>query len=86
MRHKKRRQKLIPLGERITDLRFERGLGLREFCRMTGLIPTTLDNIEGGITEPSIYKVAAIAQGFGITIDRLLEGCILNPPARRAAA
>lgn len=45
-----------------------------DLARETGIKKPTLQNILGGQGEPSIGKVAALANAFGVTVDEILAG------------
>lgn len=52
----------INIGERLRDLRQERGLSMRALARLSGLSTNALSMIERSLTSPSVstlYKIAA---------------------------
>jgi len=61
-------------GEYIKDLRVEKEITLREFCKTAGLDPSNWSKIERGIhTPPKSKEVLETKQEFEITIN-LLKG------------
>lgn len=58
-------------GERLRQLRQERGLTLGEAGRMTGLAPSTLSKIENDQMSPTFDVVQKLASGFDIDITEL---------------
>ena len=62
---------LIRPGERLRQLRHDRGLTLEEAGRMTGLAPSTLSKIENDQMSPTFDVVQKLASGFDIDITEL---------------
>jgi transcriptional regulator with XRE-family HTH domain len=58
---------MITFGEFIKNLRIEKRLTLREFCRLTNLDPSNWSRIERGLASPP--KSKTILQGFAETLN-----------------
>ena len=61
------------LGENIKDLRKRRGLTQQAFAEVMGVSFQAVSSWERGITPPELGNLVAIAQFFGVPIDRLLN-------------
>lgn len=60
------------LGQRIKDLREERGSSQREFALMVGMNKTYIGDIELGKRNPSLKSLERIAGGFGLSVGKLI--------------
>ncbi|MEU9831355.1 helix-turn-helix transcriptional regulator [Streptosporangium sp. NPDC048047] len=56
------------LGERLRDLRHERGEKLSETARRAGVSPQYLSEMERGVKEPSSEMIAAVAGALDVTL------------------
>lgn len=65
------------LPGKLRMVRVERGYGLREAARMTGVRPETLSELERGLRTPHPSTLHKIAQGYGIPVRELLEEPVL---------
>ncbi|WP_036960716.1 helix-turn-helix domain-containing protein [Promicromonospora kroppenstedtii] len=84
------------VGERLRQLRHERGETLDRTARRAGISPQYLSEIERGVKEPSSEMIAAIAGALDITLvdlvsavaDRLatVQGAWGQPTCRAAFA
>jgi transcriptional regulator with XRE-family HTH domain len=62
------------IGDKIKQLRNKQGLTQDELARKSEIPYTTLTKIETNvITKPTIQTVIKIAQGFGVSLDDLME-------------
>ncbi len=68
--------------DELKRLRQLRGLTQRELAEATGVDPATLNQIEGGRRAPSVYTLAALADGLGCEV-RDLFGHGYRPPQGR---
>jgi transcriptional regulator with XRE-family HTH domain len=59
------------LGPRITRLREEDGISLRELAREAGVSPNTMHRIENGC-DTRLNTLNVIAHALGITLEHLL--------------
>jgi len=69
------------LGHTIRFLRQGKGWTLNDLAEKSGLSKAYLSDLENGLAgKPNIQYVFAVAQSFGTTLDRLLQGAA--PPVR----
>jgi XRE family transcriptional regulator, regulator of sulfur utilization len=64
----------VQLGDRIRELRNNKGETLRNTSENTGLSVSYLSDIERGRTNPSLQTLETLANHFGITINDMLLG------------
>ena len=64
----------VRLGNRVRSLRRERGWTQVEMAEMLGVDRSYLSEIETGKKDPSLRVLKTIADGFKITLSRLLRG------------
>lgn len=62
------------LGQRIKDLRNERGWSQNELAQVVGLNKSYIGDIELGKRNPTIRSLERIAGGFGMKVGELLQG------------
>lgn len=62
----------MTLGEKIKQLRKNRGLAQHELGAKLGVKQNTIHHWEIGRNDPTIFNCVAIADYFGITLDELL--------------
>lgn len=63
----------LELGERVRNLRCERGLTQEKLADFLGVSFQAISKWERGDTVPDIYMLPSIASFFGVTIDYLLN-------------
>jgi len=61
------------VGQRLRDVREERGIGLRELSRRLGVSPSALSQIETGRTRPSVMTLRSIVSELEMSLDDLLR-------------
>ena len=66
------------IGERLVDLRQDKGLKQKEFADIIGVSVHTLSNYENEKTTPDDLIKVKIAEFFNVTLDYLL-GIIREP-------
>ena len=66
------------MGERIAQLRRNKGLSQATLAQALSLSTSTIAMYEQGRREPSVSTIIALADTLGVTIDYLLIG---QPPA-----
>ena len=77
-------QAKLTIGERMKDLRVEKGLTLEALGQQTGLSRSALGNYESGnFKDISPFAIATLAQFYGVSTDYLL-GRTDNPSPPRA--
>lgn len=63
---------IAAIGERLRELRSERGLSIREAAGRAGLSPSFLRLVERGESEISITRLMRLADLYGLTVGDLL--------------
>jgi transcriptional regulator with XRE-family HTH domain len=63
---------LAAIGNRIRDLRGQKGLTLQALSEQTGLSPSMLSLVERGQTSPSIGTLVVISSALGVHMSDLL--------------
>ena len=66
------------LGERIADLRRERGITQENLAGTIGVSPQAISKWENNATMPDITLLPIIADTLGVTIDELFGYTINN--------
>jgi transcriptional regulator with XRE-family HTH domain len=61
-------------GQRIRELREKRGLSQEGFAEKVGLDRTYISGIERGVRNPTLLTVQRLADGLGISIEKLMKG------------
>lgn len=61
-------------GEKIRDLRKERGLSQEKFALSIGMDRTYFASVESGNRNISLLNIEKIANGFDITLEELFKG------------
>ncbi len=61
-------------GDRIKELRKQRGLTQKEFCKIINAKQAKLSCIERGTNEPGIEIIMTICKTFNVSADWLLFG------------
>lgn len=64
--------KEIKFGERLKELRLEKGIGQIELAAKIGVSKGIISLWEQGKREPTLSSLVAIADYFSITIDYLI--------------
>jgi transcriptional regulator with XRE-family HTH domain len=67
----------INVGERLRELRLERGMSMRALGRLSGLSTNALSMIERSRTSPSVSTLYKIAEALGVPITAFFR---LEPP------
>jgi len=58
-------------GERLRELRTERGFGVIQFSKLLGVSHSTISRWENGLQEPDFYYAIEVAKFFGVSLDFL---------------
>ncbi|HGM6985559.1 helix-turn-helix domain-containing protein [Serratia marcescens] len=61
----------IKFGQRVRELRKERGWSQEEFADRCGLDRTYVSGIERGVRNPTLLSINRISECFGININFL---------------
>lgn len=64
----------VRLGERLRELRREKGISQEAFADKCGLDRTYISGIERGKRNVSLRNIEVIAKALGITISELMKG------------
>lgn len=67
------KQELIALGRTIREVRHERSIDAADLAAAAGIVPTHLDAIEAGRSDPSYDVLLALARGLGIQPGVLVD-------------
>lgn len=69
---KLRQINLVKTGERIQQLRIERGLTAKQITDALGLIPQTYYKWVWGKSVPSVDSLIGLADIFGVKVDDII--------------
>ena len=72
--NKKGEKRMTTLGERIAQLRKEKGLKQDELAEMLGITPQAISKWENDQTCPDISLLPKLAEILSVTVDELLSG------------
>lgn len=75
----KRDQVLISFGNRVRELRKQRGLSQEKLGFETELDQTYISDIERGFRNVSLRNIAAIANALEVTLPELFDGVHMEP-------
>lgn len=64
----------MEMSDRLSALRKEKGITLRELAEQVGITAAALSNYEKGQKEPSLSYVKKLAQYYGVSLDYLCGG------------
>ena len=64
--------KMIPLGDKLRDLRNERNLSQAQLAKRIGVNSSTVALYETGDRLPSLPRLIALSRSLGVTTDYLL--------------
>lgn len=75
-----------PVGQRIREVRLERGLTLRGLARAVGVSASLVSQIETGKSQPSVSTLYAITKALNISVEDVFDtngraGAAGGPPA-----
>jgi transcriptional regulator with XRE-family HTH domain len=74
-----------PVGQRIREVRLDRGITLRGLARAVGVSPSLVSQIETGKSQPSVSTLYAITKALDISVEDVFDvedGA--GPPPRSA--
>lgn len=60
------------VGQRLRNIRLERGLTLAQLAGSTGISVSTLSRLEGGLRKATLELLLPIAQAHGVALDALI--------------
>ena len=59
----------MTLGEKISNLRKEKGLSVKDLAEMCEVCPSSISHYEKGKQEPSFFVMSCIATALGASLD-----------------
>lgn len=62
------------IGERINELRVNRGINQTEFAVLLGVGQKAVSLIERGVNNPTIAQLIILSDSFGVSIDWIIKG------------
>lgn len=62
----------LKFGERVKELRIEKGMKQSDLAKVFNIKPATLSRWENGIIEPDYKTLIKLAKYFGVSADYLL--------------
>jgi len=62
------------IGERIKTLRVERGFTQRQLAIEANKDPQSLERVENGKTNPSIYYLKEVCEALNISMEEFFRG------------
>lgn len=65
---------LVAFGQRVRELRQEKGLSQEQLAQLCGLHRNYIGGIERGERNPSLLNIGRIAQALGVEIAELFAG------------
>lgn len=74
------------LGERIKELRAERGLTQEEAADRIGVFRTYMSRMESGQANPTLTMLHQIADALGVEVVELLKAASAGSPRRVTSA
>ena len=70
-------------GQRVRQLRMERGLSQEAFAVCCGMDRTYISSLERGHRNVCLHNIAAIAAALGVSLSELFEGVSTDVDSRR---
>ena len=61
-------------GQRLRELRKERGLSQEEFAARAGLNRSYVSDVERGVRNISLQNIDVVAKTLGLTVSELMQG------------
>ena len=58
-------------GEKIKNLRTERGLTVKEVCRQVGIPQSRLSELERGVRLPTTGQINSLEKYYDVDLDQL---------------
>ena len=74
---------LKSFGQLIIERRKALGISQEELAFRSELDRTYISGLERGVRNPSLTAIVKVAQGLGLTTDKLLKGLEANSQKRR---
>ena len=64
---------MISIGERIKELRLEKGLSQMQLGKLIGVSQKAVDYWERSVNEPKSSYIIALVKVFGVSFDEFFE-------------
>lgn len=64
---------LRKLGDRIRELRLEKGMSQAELARQCGKDPQSIERIENAKVNPTVVTLHQISEVIGVSVDQLMK-------------
>jgi len=64
---------LLQLGERVKEIRVQKGLTQTELANKIGKDHPSINKLENGKVNPSYYFLYEVAQGLGVDLIELIK-------------
>lgn len=64
---------MAKLGEKIKELRLEKGLSQMQLSKLIGVSQKAVDYWERSVNEPKASYIIALVKVFGVTFDEFFE-------------
>ena len=74
--NKKQKEKLKTLGEKVKNVRKQKGFTLKELAHSIDKDPQSIHRLESGAINPSYLYLLELCKGLDIQITELLEDII----------
>ena len=68
---------MVKLGEKIKELRIEKGLTQMQLAKLIGSSQKAIDYWERSVNEPKASYIVAIVKVFGISFDEFFENTVI---------
>lgn len=65
---------MVKIGEKIKELRLEKGISQMQLGKLIGVSQKAVDYWERSVNEPKSSYIIALVRVFGITFDEFFEG------------
>lgn len=67
-----KKEVLLQLGERVKEIRIQKGLTQTELANRIGKDHPSINKLENGKVNPSYYFLYEVATGLGISVSELI--------------
>jgi transcriptional regulator with XRE-family HTH domain len=69
----KKQRLLNKVGKRIVELRKQKNLSQRQLAFLSGKDPQSLERVENGKINPTIFYLYEISQALGVSLNELID-------------
>ena len=64
---------MVSIGQRIKELRLEKGLSQMQLSKLIGVSQKAIDYWERSVNEPKASYIISLVNAFGVTYDEFFE-------------